>query len=66
LEPKYKISFISFFPKAIKWFKNRFKKLIGTTEDIKIETSQAFFNHGLIDVTSRTSVAVVRFNTERI
>ncbi|MDN3619391.1 hypothetical protein QWY81_08000 [Polaribacter undariae] len=66
LEPKYKISFISFFPKAIKWFKNKFKKLVGSTEDIKIETSQASFNHGLIDVTSRTSVAVVRFNTERI
>lgn len=66
LEPNYKISFISFFPKAIKWFKNKLKKLIGSTESIKIETSQAFFSHGLIDVTSRTNVAVVRFNTERI
>lgn len=65
LEPKLNIVINQFWPRTVNWFKNTFKYLIGAKETIKIETSNAKFEHGLRDEIQRTSVAVVKFNTER-
>jgi len=65
LEPQLNIVTNQFWPRTVNWFKKTFKHLIGANETIKIETSNAKFEHGLRDETTRTSVAVVKFNTER-
>lgn len=64
LEPKYNISIYNFFPKINKWFKLKFYRLFKKNNYSIIETSEASFNHGLIENVSLTKVAIVRFNTE--
>lgn len=66
LEPGMKIVTNQFWPRVIKWFKHKFKSLIGSQEDIKLESSSAHYYHGLRDEKLRTNVTVVKFNTERI
>ncbi len=65
LEPNMNMVTKSFWPKIVNWFIKTFKKLIGSTEDLPIETSEAYYDHGLREITSRVKVAVVKFNTER-
>jgi hypothetical protein len=65
LEPKMNNVVHQFWPRTVNWFKKTFKNLIGANETIQIETSNAKFEHGLRNDTQRTSVAVVKFNTER-
>jgi hypothetical protein len=66
LEPQLKIVINQFWPRTVNWFKSNFKYLIGAKETINIETSNAKFEHGLRNETQRTSVAVVKFNIERV
>jgi hypothetical protein len=66
LEPGSKNAVKGFLPRLKAWFLSKFKQFVSSKEDIKIETSEAFFNHGLRDTVPRTNVSVLRFNTERI
>lgn len=65
LEPQLNSVIKQFWPRTVKWFENTFKYLIGANESIKVETSDAKYEHGLRNNTLRTTVAVVKFNTER-
>jgi hypothetical protein len=65
LEPQLNNVINQFWPRTVNWFKSTFKYLIGANETIEIETSNAKFEHGLRNNTLRTSVAVVKFNTEK-
>jgi hypothetical protein len=66
LEPKMNRVTQNFWPRTRDWFIKTFKKLIGSKEDLPIETSEAKYDHGLRNSAERTGVAVVKFNTERI
>lgn len=65
LEPQLGSVVNQFWPRTLKWFKDTFKYLIGANENMKIETSNAKYEHGLREGILRTNVAVVKFNTER-
>lgn len=66
LEPGKNNSLKNFLPRLRDWFISMFKQLVSSEEDIKIETSNARYNHGLRESTPHTNVAIIRFNTERI
>ncbi len=65
LEPEKNNVTKNFWPRILKWFPEKLKKLIKDKEILEYETSSAKYEHGLIDLTPRVSVAVVKFNTER-
>ena len=65
LEPNMNRVTQNFWPRTKKWFQNTFKMLIGSNDDLPIETSDANYGHGLKDAILRTGVAVMKFNTER-
>ncbi|MBW1294043.1 hypothetical protein [Aquimarina litoralis] len=65
LEPNMNRVTKNFWPRTKKWFKKTFNKLLGSDEELPIETSEAYYNHGLREAIERTGVAVVKFNTER-
>jgi hypothetical protein len=65
LEPGTNESTKSFLPRLRSWFL-LFKQFVSSKESIKIEESNALYNHGLRNSKPRTNVAVVRLNTERI
>jgi hypothetical protein len=65
LEPNMNRVTQNFWPRTKKWFQKTFKKLLGSNEELPIETSEANYSHGLKDTMERTGVAVMKFNTER-
>lgn len=65
LEPNMNRVTQNFWPRTKKWFQNTFKNLLGSNEELPIETSDANYSHGLNNTIERTGVAVMKFNTER-